>query len=352
MRKELTQLKNPSLSGVYTTTKNKVVPTKLNKVWKNAVCLAVFELPNAAIQEVAHVPIFAPTTKHNALSIGKRAPETKKTTIDVTTDDDWTTKVNANAIKIRRIGLVVELKIAFISSLNDSFSMFAESNCKPINKTPKPATISPKIFKPFFLERRGIAPTNDKKAKYGVKLKADKETINVVIVVPILAPIIQAQAWNNVIVPISANLTKVTAVTSDDWTIAQCNIPEKTPPTLFLALKLLEKNESLLREAWTKPFDIKLMPTKKQPHAVKTSMIPFNVLENDEATIWDNIKCYYFPSIFSTTAASTASPIVFFSFFASPKASATTCAPVMKSERSLGIKTLFAGPLETCSSVS
>lgn len=85
-----------------------------------------------------------------------------------------------------------------------------------MNKTPKPATISPKILEAFFFESNGIAPINARNAKYGVKLNADKETINVVIVVPMFAPIIQAQAWNNVIVPMSANLTKVTEVTSED----------------------------------------------------------------------------------------------------------------------------------------
>lgn len=83
-----TALKNGSLSGVYTTTTNKAVPTKLNKVWNKAVCLAVLELPKAAIQDVKQVPMFAPTTKHKALSIGRREPETKKTTMEVTTDDD------------------------------------------------------------------------------------------------------------------------------------------------------------------------------------------------------------------------------------------------------------------------
>lgn len=134
--------------------------------------------------------------------------------------------------------------------------------------------------------------------------------------------------------------------------MAVCNAPVNTPPTLFLQLKLLEKNESSLIEASTKPLDIKLMPTKKQPHAVKRSMIAVKVLPNAEATTRVNIN-YYFSSIFSITAASTASPIVFFSAgFASLNASATTCAPVMKSERSFGIKTLFAEPLETCSRVS
>ena len=86
-----------------------------------------------------------------------------------------------------------------------------------MNKTPNPATICPKILNFFFLERSGIAPMNAKNAKNGVMLNADKETMNVVIVVPMLAPIIHAHACINVIVPRSASLTRVTDVTSEDW---------------------------------------------------------------------------------------------------------------------------------------
>lgn len=71
----------------------------------------------------------------------------------------------------------------------------------------------------------------------------------------------------------SASLTRVTVVTSDDCATAVCNIPKNNPPNLFLLSNPLVKNDSDLSEAWTKPLDIRLMPTKKQPHAVKTSMI-------------------------------------------------------------------------------
>lgn len=80
--------KNKSLIGVYITTIKIDAPIILKKVWNIAVCLAVLELPIEAIHEVIHVPMFAPTTRHNALSIGSNAPDTKKTTIEVTTDDD------------------------------------------------------------------------------------------------------------------------------------------------------------------------------------------------------------------------------------------------------------------------
>ena len=93
-----------------------------------------------------------------------------------------------------------------------------------MNKIPKPATISPNVLRPLFLERSGIAPTNVRKARYLAMFKPP-ETMKVVTVVPMLAPIIQAQAWKSVIVPISANLTRVTAVTSDDWANAEWNNP-------------------------------------------------------------------------------------------------------------------------------
>ena len=57
---------------------------------------------------------------------------------------------------------------------------------------------------------------NAQKAKNGVKFSEDNETMNVVTVVPKFAPTIHAQAWNNVMYPISVNLTKVTDVTSED----------------------------------------------------------------------------------------------------------------------------------------
>ena len=83
-----TKSKNMSLTGVNITTMKIDAPIILKKVWNIAVCLAVLELPIEAIQEVIHVPMLAPTTKHNALSIGSNEPDTKKTTIEVTTDDD------------------------------------------------------------------------------------------------------------------------------------------------------------------------------------------------------------------------------------------------------------------------
>ena len=58
-------------------------------------------------------------------------------------------------------------------------------------------------------------------------------------------------------------------------------IPVPIPANLLGALNPLEKNESsgALIVARTKPFDIKFMPTKKQPHAVRTSIIANNVLK-------------------------------------------------------------------------
>ena len=83
-----TTSKNGSFIGVNITTINIAAPNILKKVWNIAVCLAVFELPIEAIQEVIQVPMLAPTTRHNALSTGSNVPEIKKTTIEVTTDDD------------------------------------------------------------------------------------------------------------------------------------------------------------------------------------------------------------------------------------------------------------------------
>ena len=77
-----------SESGVIITTKKMVAPTKLKKVWNMAVCLDVRDPPIAAIHEVTHVPMFAPTTKHNALGSGNKFAAVKNTTIAVTTDDD------------------------------------------------------------------------------------------------------------------------------------------------------------------------------------------------------------------------------------------------------------------------
>ena len=125
--------------------------------------------------------------------------------------------MKATAIPIKIRGLSLNLNKIVTTSLNDWFSTELLSNDKPMNKIPKPATISPKILSGFFLERRGIAPTNAKNAKIGIKnLKPESEAMKVVTVVPMLAPIIHAQAWKSVIVPMSASLTRVTLVTSED----------------------------------------------------------------------------------------------------------------------------------------
>jgi len=75
-------------NGVNITTKKMVAPTTLYKVWNVAVLRALREEPIAAIQEVKHVPMFAPTTKLRALGSGSNPDNDKNTTIDVTTDED------------------------------------------------------------------------------------------------------------------------------------------------------------------------------------------------------------------------------------------------------------------------
>ena len=46
------------------------------------------EEPIAAIHEVKHVPMFAPTTKLSALGSGSNPDKLRNTTIAVTTEDD------------------------------------------------------------------------------------------------------------------------------------------------------------------------------------------------------------------------------------------------------------------------
>ena len=190
------------------------------------------------------------------------------------------------AIPIKMSGLSVKLNKTVTTSLNDWFSTELFNNDKPMNKIPKPATTSPKILSGFFLERRGIAPMNAKNAKIGIKnLKPESEAMKVVTVVPMLAPMIHAHAWKSVIVPISASLTRVTLVTSEDCTTTVYMKPKPTPSNLLRQLNPLVKKDVLLIEAWTKPLDIKLIPTKKHPHAVKTVMIANNVSTNGVASI-------------------------------------------------------------------
>lgn len=76
------------MAGMYMTAKKIAAPTKLNNVWNIAVLLDVLELPRAAIQEVKHVPMLAPATKHNADASVICPLPTRKTTIQVTTDED------------------------------------------------------------------------------------------------------------------------------------------------------------------------------------------------------------------------------------------------------------------------
>jgi hypothetical protein len=61
--------------------------------------------------------------------------------------------------------------------------------------------------------------------------------------------------------------------------------PKPAPSNLLRQLNPLVKKDVLLIEAWTKPLDIKLIPTKKHPHAVKTVMIANNVSTNGVASI-------------------------------------------------------------------
>lgn len=146
-----------------------------------------------------------------------------------------------------------------------------------MNNTPNPATICPNVLNLGLFDRRGTAPTNAKKARYGVMLNADNEAMNVVTVVPTLAPIIHAHAWKSVMYPMSASLTSVTAVTSDDWESMVWIRPEPNPPNLVLQLNPLVKMDPRFSVAWTKPLDIKLIPTKKQPHDVNTTIMAYNV---------------------------------------------------------------------------
>jgi len=65
-----------------------VAPTKLNKVWNIAVLRALRDEPIAAIHDVKHVPMFAPTTKLSALGSGSNPESVRNTTIAVQTEDD------------------------------------------------------------------------------------------------------------------------------------------------------------------------------------------------------------------------------------------------------------------------
>ena len=109
--------------------------------------------------------------------------------------------------------------------------------------------------------------------------------MNEVTVVPMLAPIRHAHAWNSVMIPISASLTRVTLVTSEDCTTTVYMNPKPMPWNLLRQSNPLVKNELFRNVAWTKPLDIKLIPTKKHPHAVKTVMIANNVSVMEDAKV-------------------------------------------------------------------
>lgn len=118
---------------------------------------------------------------------------------------------------MRRIGEFVDKNTLLTNSLNAGLAVSCPSKRKPTNKIPKPATISPKMWIFLFFDRRGIAPIKAKNANTSVKCSIpESDAMNVVTVVPIFAPMIQAHAWKSVIAPISANLTSVTEVTSED----------------------------------------------------------------------------------------------------------------------------------------
>ena len=95
--------------------------------------------------------------------------------------------------------------------------MAADINVRPINSTPKPTRISPTCFFLLFLQNSVmIAPTptraGAKNSGFSISPHSLMDTIQLVTVVPILAPMIMPTACPRFIIPAFTKPTTITVV--------------------------------------------------------------------------------------------------------------------------------------------
>ncbi len=111
-----------------------------------------------------------------------------------------------------------------------------ESDIKesPINSTPKPTRISPTcFFFPLPVKRLKTAPTPTS-AGFIISPHSLMDTIQLVTVVPILAPIIIPTACCRLMIPAFTKPTTMTVVAELLWMMAVIPVPKSTPMSRLL----------------------------------------------------------------------------------------------------------------------
>ena len=92
-----------------------------------------------------------------------------------------------------------------------------------------------------------------------LKLNPKIETIQAVIVVPILAPKITPADWAKEMSPAFTNVTTITVVAPEDWIIIVMSIPVKIATTLLLVTTLKVRCNFSPALFWT-PSDMSFIP--------------------------------------------------------------------------------------------
>ena len=151
-------------------------------------------------------------------------------------------------------------------------------NESPRNKRLKPTISSPMFLRWFFFELEKRKPNSiNGMARIEISaLKPKNATIQAVMVVPILAPIITPMACTKVRSPALTKLTTITVVADEDWITAVIPTPVNTP---FNGLDVIaDKNpRNLSPAAFCRPELIKFIPYRNIPNApnnVNTCNIP------------------------------------------------------------------------------
>src|SRR5690606_39832074 len=95
-------------------------------------------------------------------------------------------------------------------------------NSRPINRIPKPTMVSAMLRQRWFLENRKAKNIPISAMAMGVIciLKPNSATIQAVMVVPMLAPMITPVDCTKLSRPALTKLTAITVVVVDDWVIA------------------------------------------------------------------------------------------------------------------------------------
>ena len=168
------------------------VPIKLNKTWITAERLASAQEPKEAIIASTVDPIFEPRVIAQAVSQVTILLKARVITMAVKALDECIKAViTTPVITLKKIDQIPQLCIVPIKeSFEASKLNTSESPLNPIKSRPNPITASPI----FLLLESFINVIKKPRPKIGIakveilKLKPNKETIQAVIVVPILAP--------------------------------------------------------------------------------------------------------------------------------------------------------------------